>query len=509
MIAFVLHAHLPWLRGPGDAIDLEESWFFEALWESYLPLLDVFEALAKTSPKAPVCTLSLSPTLLAMLADPDLGTRFGRFTRDLERAFDRARRDRPDLAAAIADHRTRLERSTTTFAAHGGNLPRAFVGLADAGVIELATTSATHAFLPGLRTREAVHAQIRLGMRYAQSITQRATRTFWLPECGYDERLEQTIGDSGIQATVLSAHGIQLARPRPPHGTFAPIVGAGPVAYFGRCNDLCERIWSPEHGYPSSAHYREFYAPLATDEPAARQIKPYRVSGRAAAKAPYDPTVASSRVVADASRFTTAAGEILARATTPSPVLVAAFDAELFGHWWWEGPAFLSAVLSELSAAGKATSLSAYLARDPMLACSHPATSTWGRGGYAEVWTHPASSLAARVVHRAERLVLAVDAHIRDNPRTETQRLARLFAIRELFLLQSSDYAFMLRTGEFAKYAERELRVHAEAVETLAAIATRNGELDTDRAVVKAFEDRPHVFRELDEDAWADTFDPW
>ncbi len=232
MIAFVLHAHLPWLRGPGDAIDLEESWFFEALWESYLPLLDVFEALAKTSPKAPVCTLSLSPTLLAMLADPDLGTRFGRFTRDLERAFDRARRDRPDLAAAIADHRTRLERSTTTFAAHGGNLPRAFVGLADAGVIELATTSATHAFLPGLRTREAVHAQIRLGMRYAQSITQRATRTFWLPECGYDERLEQTIGDSGIQATVLSAHGIQLARPRPPHGTFAPIVGAGPVAYL-------------------------------------------------------------------------------------------------------------------------------------------------------------------------------------------------------------------------------------------------------------------------------------
>lgn len=504
-IAFVLHAHLPWLREAEERVTLEERWFFEALWECYLPLLGTLEALAEAKPKRPLLTLSLSPTLLAMLRDPKLVERFERFAAKLDAGFLQEREEHEDWTAATLDHGARLDASRALLRRTRGDIVGAFVALAEAGIIELATTAATHAFLPSLRTADAARAQLRMGMRYFQTVTRRIPHVLWLPECGYDERLEPILADCGAHATVLAAHGIGLARPRPPQGTDTPILAEGPIAYFGRANDLVELVWSRDNGYPAHADYREFYAP-AGEEGA---LKPFRVTGPREDKHPYDPSLAKERVGEHARHFVDAAMRSIHSSAAEDPVFVVAFDAELFGHWWWEGPAFLREVLTQLGGRSQATSLGSYLERDPVLPVASPATSTWGRGGYAEVWTHPASSHAARLVHRAERRVLNVDAWVRDTPRTETQRLARLWAIRELFLLQASDYAFMLRSGEFATFAQRKLFEHASAIDALADVATRPAEAPEDRPFVDRWIKRRPFFTELDEDAWADAFDPW
>ncbi|NUP06410.1 MAG: DUF1957 domain-containing protein [Polyangiaceae bacterium] len=501
-IAFVLHAHLPWLREPGDAVTLEERWFFEALWECYLPILGVLQSLGDVKSGRPLLTVSISPTLLAMLRDPHLPARFERFAADLDRLFAEKAKEHPE---AVDDHRARLEASRALLRRIRGDVTGALVACAEDGLVELATTAATHAFLPGLRTADAVRGQVRIGMRYFQKVTRRLPNVFWLPECGYDERLEGVLADSGIQATVLAAHGLELARPRPPHRTDTPIVGDGPIAYFGRNNPLVDLVWSREHGYPADPVYREFYSPADADW----SLKPLRITGFGGEKQRYEPARAALRAEEHAAHFIQAATRELDASEAAEPITVVAFDAELFGHWWWEGPKFLEVVLHGLARTGQATSLGAYLDRDPVLPLAKPATSTWGRGGYAEVWTHPVSSHASRLVHRAEQRVLRVDAIVRDTPRTETQRLARLWAIRELFLLQASDYAFMLRTGEFAGFAQRKLYEHAFAIDTLCDIASRPIETPGDRAMVEGWIRRRPVFEELDEDAWSDAFDPW
>lgn len=510
--SFVLHAHLPWVRAEGASISLEEGWLYEAMWQSYLPLLEVFTRLGETRPESPLCTLSLSPPLLSMLGDPHHRQRFRRYADELGETLGRAAEREPQHAAAIGDHQARLAQSVAAFERLRGDLLAGFVDLEARHVIELATTAASHAFLPGLISEAGVRAQIRMGLRYFHALTKRHARVFWLPECGYDERLENAITESGALATVLASHGLDLARPRPPFSTHTPILGSQPFAFFGRAAELVDRIWSREHGYPADPSYREFHHPLDSESTSAvgRALKPFRVTGKTNAKEPYQPELAALTAKQHAADFLGHTSRWLERRDVPHPIAVLAFDAELFGHWWWEGPAFLEAVLSGAKAETlTACSLTSYLERDPALPVARPATSTWGRGGYADSWAHPTSSHAARLAHRGERRVLAIDALVRDTPRSETQRRARLWAIRELFLLQASDYAFMLRSGEFAAFAQKKLLEHASRLDELCTIAERPKEADGDKARVHTLVTAQPFFSELDEDAWADAFDPW
>jgi 1,4-alpha-glucan branching enzyme len=510
-VSFVLHAHLPWVRAEGPSISLEEGWLYEAMWQSYLPLFEVLSRLADPRPASPLCTLSLSPPLLSMLGDAHHQQRFRRYADELSTTFVRAAERAPEHAAAIADHKARLDTAVATFERLRGDLVAGFVDLDSRHVVELATTAASHAFLPGVLSDAAARAQIRMGLRYFHALTKRHARVFWLPECGYDERLENVVVESGALATVLASHGIDFARPRPPFSTHTPILGAQPFAFFGRAAELVDRIWSREHGYPAHPSYREFHHPLeAGASPSSRALKPFRITGEGQAKETYAPEAAALTSKQHAADFLAHTARWFQSRDVPHPIAVLAFDAELFGHWWWEGPAFLEAVLAGAKAHDLSVcSLSSYLERDPPLPVARPATSTWGRGGYADAWAHPSSSHASRLAHRGERRVLAIDALVRDTPRSETQRRARLWAIRELFLLQASDYAFMLRSGEFAAFAQKKLLEHASRLDELCAIAERAKEAEGDKARVHALvTDRP-FFSELDEDAWADAFDPW
>lgn len=513
-VAIVLHAHLPYVRRRGNDERVEEQWLYEALWESYLPLLEVLEGVGVGPGSIDPClTLSLSPTLLSMLADPHHRSGFEAFAESLRDTCERAEQD-PALSAAVADHRARLDRSVSRWRGAGRDLPRAFAELANAGRIELMTTAATHAYLPTLLAPAAARAQLRIGRRYFSQITGRAAGGLWLPECGYDERLGPEIARAGVRFAVLEEHGLDLARPRPGCVPFRPIASPDGVAYFGRAADLVGLVWSRSRGYPGHAGYREFHRDLSELRPdllppgwiGPTGVRPLAVGG-SEKKEIYDPGLGRRLAISHAAELVQQVDDAMSAAGCADPLAVLAFDAELFGHWWWEGPAFLAEVLSLLG--DRAISLSAYLDRDPELLIAEPATSSWGEGGFAGVWTHPAAAHAIRTGHRAERRVLYVDSLVRDTPRAPVQREARLWAIRELLQLEASDYPFLLTLGQSTDFAERRIFEHATNVDRLTRIASREAPAAGDDDVVRAIRERRPLFAELDEDALADALDPF
>ncbi len=527
-VAFVLHAHLPYVRHPEHARSIEERWLFEATWECYLRLIAVLERAP--SPEEPLLTLSVSPTLLEMFADRELRRRFTDHIARISGLADRVRASGrfEGHEKAIDHYRSSLRTTRELYARHSGDLTRAFVSLAESGHIELATTTATHAYLPGLKTGATVRAQLRLGRRVFEQHTRRAPSGLWLPECAYDPRLGADIALCGAKYTVLDTHGLDLARPRPPFDVYAPILAHSGVAFFGREPNATRAIWSREEGYPGHPVYREFYRDVgfdADDETLADEkgpagtrlmtgLKLHAITG-AEPKRAYDPTLATAQAKEHAREFVTGVTERLAKAKAAgvsAPIVVAPFDAELFGHWWYEGPDFLGEVLGLLSAPeemARPISLSRYLERFPEIRVAEPAASSWGEGGFGSVWTHSETARLWRHVHHAEVRVLEVDAVVRDTLASEKRRRARIQAIRELLLLESSDWAFMLRQGDMSEYANMRVRLHASRIERLTALALTEAWTPDDLSWLTSVEAHTPLFSSLDEDTYAHVFDPW
>ncbi|MEO7330548.1 MAG: DUF1957 domain-containing protein, partial [Minicystis sp.] len=408
-IALVLHAHLPYVRHPEHARPLEERWLHEAIAECYLPLIDLLDRLAVEGVRAAL-TLSISPPLASMLRDELLGRRFAQHLASLEALADRLARGRdldPQVLAsagaigpALAFHRHRLDGLRRLWERLDGDVLGALLRHQDAGRIELCTTAATHAYLPGLLASPAsIRAQLRLGLRSFERLTGRRPLGFWLPECAYAPPLLADLAAAGIRYTLLDAHGLELARPRPPFGVSAPVLSQAGVAFFARDPEAARDVWSRRTGYPGDPWYREFYRDVGFDLPAAALpgelgpndsrlmtgIKLFRITGAGEHKEAYEPVQAEARARAHAAHFVSKRVTALASvdARNPAPLLVAPFDAELFGHWWFEGPLFLEEVLRALDRSEKqggvaATTLGAHLVRFPELAVSEPAASTWG-----------------------------------------------------------------------------------------------------------------------------------
>ncbi|MFN9635877.1 MAG: DUF1957 domain-containing protein, partial [Synechococcaceae cyanobacterium] len=183
-LALVLHAHLPYVRS-GKPGSLEEDWYFQALQECYLPLVQVLEAAAADPTAQPRLTLGLSPTLLALLSDTELNRRFLPW---LEQRRELLAEADPHFAEAAADLEGQLQAAADQFRACGGNLLPRFRALQQAGVLDLISCAATHGYLPLLRdTPEAVHAQLVTAIRQHQRLLGERPLGIWLPECAYYE----------------------------------------------------------------------------------------------------------------------------------------------------------------------------------------------------------------------------------------------------------------------------------------------------------------------------------
>ncbi|MBI4227927.1 MAG: DUF1957 domain-containing protein, partial [Candidatus Omnitrophica bacterium] len=309
-LCIVLHGHLPYVRHPDYPDFLEERWLFEAVTETYLPLLDRLTNLLEE--RVPFrLTLSVSPTLAGMLADPLLQQRYLAHLDHLQalaaRECHRTAGDARFHALAVW-YQEQFARCRWLFVERfRGDLLGAIRRLAASGCVELMTCAATHGFLPLMAVApESVAAQVEVGCQAFEQAFGHRPAGFWLPECGYHPVVEPALSASGIRYTFVETHGLLYGRPRPASGVYAPVRNQAGAAIFGRDPETTRQVWSAASGYPGDPWYREFHRDVGFDLPldqlapaahrdgirTATGIKYYRVTG-AEAKAPYEPARAA------------------------------------------------------------------------------------------------------------------------------------------------------------------------------------------------------------------------
>lgn len=501
-VALVLHAHLPYVRHPEDPHALEQRWLFEAITECYLPLVEVLDNLRRDG--VPFClTLSVSPTLLNMLTDPLL---LGRYRQHLDRLVDLADREVARTAGAGAEHAVAqmyqhlLRRRRRQWEAMGARLLPALARHAAEGRLELITTAATHGFLPLLApVPQAVRAQVALAAAEFRRAFGRAPRGFWLPECGYYPGLEAVLAEHGMGYAFLETHGLLDATPAPPHGVYAPAGTAAGVAMFARDPESSRQVWSSKEGYPGDYAYREYYRDIGFDlapehlgphlhpsgHRTATGLKYHRITGPTAHKEFYDPDAAAATAARHAAHFVWCRQRqvaALAAAMDRPPVVVAPYDAELFGHWWFEGPQWLEEVARQAAAQGEFafTTAPAYLARYGAAGPVQPAPSSWGDGGYYDYWLNGENHWLWRHLHHASRRMADLARRHGEADGASPVGQALRQAGRELLLAQASDWQFILRSGTQTEYARRRARAHLERFHRLHA-ALEGGQAPADR----------------------------
>ncbi len=398
-LALVLHAHLPFVRHPEYEDFLEEDWLYEAITETYIPLLEMFEGLERDRIDWRL-TMSVTPTLAAMLADPLLQSRYLRHLDNLSalagKEIERTRWS-TEFGPLAHLYRDRFALCRDVFVRkYNCNLLTGFRRFFETGRLELITCAATHAFLPLLNNSNACRAQIEIGCREFERHFGRRPSGIWLPECGYSEGLDLLLRDSGLQYFFVETHGVLFAEPRPRFGIYAPILcPQSGVAVLARDTESSKQVWSSVEGYPGDAQYREFYRDVGFDldyeyiRPHLHQtgirsllgIKYYRITGRTQAKLPYDPRSAREKAAEHAGNFLfnrEKQVEWLAGGMAGRPALIVApYDAELFGHWWFEGPDWLNFLLRKMHSDQqtiKATTIPEYLDRHPH--CRWPSRSS-------------------------------------------------------------------------------------------------------------------------------------
>ena len=294
----VLHAHLPYVRHPEYPSFLEEDWFFEALSETYVPIVRVLDGLLDDGVEYRL-TMTLSPPLVSMMTDELL---IGRYHRHLDSLVELARREvertkrwQPHLHELAWFYLQEFSDVRRVFReVYGSNLLSAFRKHRDAGRLEIITCGATHGFFPLMDpVPQAVRAQVQVAAQHYRKHFGRDPEGIWLPECGYTPGHEVFLKEAGIRFSFLESHGLTDAHPRPSHGVHAPIVSPGGIVFFGRDMESSRQVWSSESGYPGDFDYREFYKDVGWELPMGDLedflpdgqrknlgIKYYRVTGR-------------------------------------------------------------------------------------------------------------------------------------------------------------------------------------------------------------------------------------
>jgi 1,4-alpha-glucan branching enzyme len=521
-LAFVLHAHLPWVLGHGRWPH-GEDWLAEAVAHCYLPLVGALRRLAARGGRH-LLTVSVSPVLAAQLADPrtpPLVTDYLQHRRDAARAL-------------AAEHplarwwETTYERLLAGWNELGTDLVGALGALAAADAIELSTCAATHGYLPLLHRREHVALQLHAARANHARWFGAPPAGLWMPECAYrppgpwrhpatgaeeaDRPGNETfLAAVGVRWTVVDAHLLLGGEPLAPYpelwgagdepGASAPApigrqlqprtVGDGRVAVLPREPHTAHQVWSRHGGYPGDPRYLDFHKRHADSG-----LRLWRVTdagGDLGGKLPYHPDAAMDAVRDQACHFPELLRDI---AGLGGGVAVCPYDAELFGHWWFEGVAWLEQVLARCLDGGPITTTtpSRELAAHPPSARVALHEGSWGEEGDHRVWVNEQTSWMWEDLRRAEE---AVDAALPALPPARARA-----ALAQLLLLAASDWPFLVTTGTAADYASSRFRLHRDRLHELLAAA------DDGDAALPAWAAEDLTGLQLDADWWKEEVAP-
>jgi 1,4-alpha-glucan branching enzyme len=546
---FVLHSHLPYARQAGMWPHGEE-WVHEAIAETYVPLLDALYDLEQEGVPFAL-TIGMTPILAEQLADPLIIDHFVHYA--AERAAWAAN-DVKRFEAAQDAHMRDLARfyhhyyarTLTSFRdRYRSNILGAFRALQDAGKIEIATSAATHGYLPLLSRDSSIYGQIAVGVAAYQRHFGRRPTSIWLPECAYrpaifeqeDGRtirrpgLESFLAGQQLEVFFSETHTVEGGTPvgkaageaigpygavprryalhvvpetnSEPGTTYQPYwVGdePGKVAVIARNNETGQQVWSGTFGYPGDYWYREFHR-----KDGVSGMQYWRIGGAnvdLGQKPPYEPARAAERVQSHADHFTGLVHNLLRgyhAETGRFGIISSAYDTELFGHWWFEGVHWLKEVLKRLAASDEVelTTATRIIEEHPPERVMALPESSWGAGGGHFTWLNVDTQWMWPPIHGAERRMEDLVARY---PQAEGELLEVLNqAARELLLLESSDWPFLVTTGQAKEYACQRFTDHLERFNHLANLAEQGRELsEEDRRFLQGLKERDNPFPDID-----------
>jgi len=498
---FVLHTHLPYCRNAGRWPHGEE-WLHEAATGSYLPLLDALYDLKQEQVPFKL-TLSLTPVLVEQLADSLVIEHLEEFIQEkIKRAqadvirFEKAKEEH--LLYLARFYLKRYQNMLTTFTERfDRNIILAFKKLQDEGYIEIATSAATHAYLPLLERDSSIYAQLRIGVESYKRHFGQDPKACWLPECGYRPAyyasnnnktcikpgLEHFLAELGISCFFSETHTVEGGQPVGkareevigPYGniprrylvplaeysepkkktTYLPYwVQTPKVAVIGRNNRTGMQVWSAELGYPGDFDYREFHK-----KDGVSGLHYWKVTGAKVDlgdKEYYDPYRAAHRVKENSAHFAHLVEELLTgfyQDDSHFGIIAAMYDTELLGHWWFEGVDWLKQVLQHLSRSEVVamTTVSEFISKHPPDDVLALTEGSWGTGGDHFTWQNVDNEWMLPIIHSAELKMEEVIARYPNAQGTLKEILDQ--AARELLLLQSSDWQFLITTGQAKEYA--------------------------------------------------------
>ncbi|HYU19935.1 MAG TPA: 1,4-alpha-glucan branching protein domain-containing protein [Chloroflexota bacterium] len=543
---FVLHSHLPYCRQAGRWPHGEE-WIHEAAAETYVPLLEVLADLAESGVPARL-TLGITPVLAEQLADPLVVEHFAWYTRD---RAERAGRDVGRFEKLGDRHAAYLASWYESFYRHvlatfTDRFQRSLMGAArqlqESGHLEVLTSAATHGYLPLLSRDSSISAQLQTGVRTYRRHFGRAPRAVWLPECAYRPAyhegaairpgLEDFLAQAGLRLFFAETHTVEGGRPVGkameevigPYGDIprryvVPVsesipvserstfeaynVARADVAVMGRNNRTGLQVWSAEHGYPGDFDYREFHK-----KDGVSGLQYWRVTGPRVDlgdKDYYHPDWAEGKIGLQADHFAELVEELIGdyhARTGRYGIVAAVYDTELFGHWWFEGVRWLGEVLRRLAASQSVelSTASGYLERHPPENVVALPESSWGMGGNHFTWENVDTDWMWPLIHEAETRMERLVA--RDSTASGPTLEVLKQAARELLLLQSSDWPFLITTGQAGEYAIERFNDHHERFERLAALVEAGPADESVGQLAAELYERDKVFADVDYRDW-------
>lgn len=483
----LLHNHLPFIRHPEYEVFFEEQWLFEAMTSVYTQLLYLFQTLEKDGLDFRL-TLSLSPTLMSMLQDPLLQQRYRRHIRELiafaEKEYSNS--ENKPFRGAIEQSLQRFFHARRVFDGYDGDLLKGFGYYMNQGKLELITCPATHAILPFyLHYPEVIRTQIRTAIRLFQRIFRRSPQGMWLPENAYHPGLDSFLLSEGINWTVVNTHAFRQGDTRSFYDIQAPVITNAGLCIFGIDDKTKGQVWSKTTGYPGDPRYKEWYRDVAWDAdwdylPEYFKIggfrrnsglKYYRITGKEISldrKEYYRPDWAAQAAAEHAGQFIfhrgVQANEFWQK-NKRKPIYLSAYDGELFGHWWEEGPYWLELVFRKMlydQSTVRPITPTEYLAEQHHHQRLTPGITTWGEGDYFDTWLDTRSYQPNAWVYRhLFRLIDKMTNLAKDKENlSPVEGRALNQATREIMLAQSSDWGFLIKTRQAIRYSEIRLVRH-------------------------------------------------
>lgn len=520
----VLHGHLPYVLRHGTWPH-GEDWLYEAAAETYLPILAMLDECVFFN-ATPKLTMGLTPVLLEQLTHPHFKRGFEHYLND---RAQRARDDRAEFEQIDNGHlaylATEWEKTYTKLAAQfndiGQDIPKAFAKMAERGFIEIITSNATHGYMPLLLTDSAIRAQIRAGVASTERILGFKPKGMWLPECAYRPNgtwnppipwgppqtrcgIEHLVADEGIDHFFVESHLIEQSKSEQefndglwykvgwdqaekfpgrgwrsvnePHGVNSDGNGLARAFAFGRDNEVCEKVWSGTIGYPADGAYLEFHKQWG----AKRGLRYWKITGAKTDlgdKHLYYPENVEGKLHEHAQHFVNAIKDRLRThkdKTGRAGMVCCTFDAELFGHWWFEGPRFLRDVMLSLNSDPEVELKTTQEHLDSIFVdkvVTMPEGS-WGEEGDHRVWTNDQVNWMWEIEYRCEGTFSRLLNDLDWEKNKEVHELLKK-AGRELLLLQASDWPFVIRRGQAVDYGIKRYMQHVARFENLTDIAEK------------------------------------